>query len=368
MRGDGPRGGRAVLPGHGRRDVLGLLRQHAGADRGAEHVAHGFADDAAEAARAAEAIAPIEVNGQRCRSILVEEKSPIAQEYFVAITWDGRAKRPVCVFSDMGGIDIEEVAETHPEHVSKTHFSTIRPLTPRIAKEAVAATGVTGSDLNKLAPIVFKLMQIFLEYDLTLAEINPLAKLADGRFLVLDGHIDMEAEARGEHKALLAELGHRRCLFFEVLLLGPADAVDDGIDAAASRGAAGLLFGTGGFSRQPCRPQILSLRNHLPLRLPLHQGHPRHCIVTLHRRFFGRLHARFRGRRPRLGKAEHLAVERLRDVLFVVPADHRRGRVAQAVVGQLGPEDEVAKDGGARPRGGAVAVTFVRLVASALPL
>lgn len=166
-----------------------------------------FADNADQAARDTETIFPIEVNGQKCRSVLVEEKTSIAQEYFVAITWDGRAKRPVCVFSDMGGIDIEEVAETHPDHVSKTHFSTILPLSPHVAKEAVSATGVTGSDLNKLAPIVFKLMQMFLEYDLTLAEINPLAKLEDGRFMVLDGHIDMEAEARGEHKALLDELG-----------------------------------------------------------------------------------------------------------------------------------------------------------------
>ena len=50
-------------------------------------------------------------------------------------------------------------------------------------------------------------MKIFLAYDLTLAEINPLARLEDGRFIVLDGHVDMEAEARGRHKALLAELG-----------------------------------------------------------------------------------------------------------------------------------------------------------------
>jgi succinyl-CoA synthetase beta subunit/citryl-CoA synthetase large subunit len=166
-----------------------------------------FADSAEESSAHFEAIMPIEVSGQKARAVLVEEKSPIAQEYFVAITWDGRAKRPVLVFSDMGGIDIEEVAETHPDHVSKTHFSTILPLSPRIAKEAVGATGVTGAALNKLTPIVFELMQIFLEYDLTLAEINPLARLEDGRFVVLDGHIDMEAEARGNHAALLAELG-----------------------------------------------------------------------------------------------------------------------------------------------------------------
>jgi succinyl-CoA synthetase beta subunit len=166
-----------------------------------------FADTPDEAAAHFAAILPIEVNGQKARSVLVEEKTPVAGEYFVSVTWDGRAKQPVVLFSDMGGIDIEEVAEKHPDHVSKTHFSSILPLTPRIAKEAVGAVGVSGRELNRLTPIVFELMKIFLEYDLTLAEINPLAKLDDGRFVVLDGHVDLEAEARGKHAALLAELG-----------------------------------------------------------------------------------------------------------------------------------------------------------------
>jgi succinyl-CoA synthetase beta subunit/citryl-CoA synthetase large subunit len=166
-----------------------------------------FADAPDEAAAHYEAIVPIVVNGQTCRAVLVEEKKGIAQEYFAAITWDGRRKQPVLIFSDMGGIDIEEVAETHPEHVSKTHFSSLLPITPRIAKEAIAATGVSGQALNRLTPIVFELMQVFLRYDLTLAEINPLARLEDGRFVVLDGHIDMEAEARGAHKKLLEDLG-----------------------------------------------------------------------------------------------------------------------------------------------------------------
>ena len=166
-----------------------------------------FADTPDEAARIHEEILPIVIDGQKARSILVEEKCPIAQEYYAGVTWDGRRKLPVLIFSDMGGIDIEEAAEEHPEHVSKTHFSTILPTSPRIAKEAIAATGVTGGALNKLTPIVAKLIDIFLDYDLTLAEINPLVRLEDGRFVVLDGHVDMEAEARGQHLALLEELG-----------------------------------------------------------------------------------------------------------------------------------------------------------------
>jgi succinyl-CoA synthetase beta subunit/citryl-CoA synthetase large subunit len=199
-----PQEARAVAQGIGgpvvlKSQVLSGGRMKAGAVR--------FADTPDECARLFEAILPIVVNGQRASAVLVEEKSAVAQEYFVSVTWDGRRKLPVLLVSDMGGIDIEEVAEQHPEHVSKTHFSTILPLTPHLAKQAVGATGVSGAELNRLVPIVFELMQIFLAYDLTLAEINPLARLADGRFAVLDGHVDMEAEARGRHAALLRELG-----------------------------------------------------------------------------------------------------------------------------------------------------------------
>ena len=165
-----------------------------------------FADTPDEAAAQFETIMPILVNGQKARAVLVEEKTTIDQEYFASVTWDPARKSPVLLFSSAGGIDIEEVAEEHPEYLSKTHFSSILPLSPWIAKEAISATGVTGNALVRLTPIVFELMKIFLEYDLTLAEVNPLARLDDGRVVALDGHIDMEAEARGLHRGLLKEL------------------------------------------------------------------------------------------------------------------------------------------------------------------
>jgi succinyl-CoA synthetase beta subunit/citryl-CoA synthetase large subunit len=217
-----------------------------------------FADSPAEAARHFDAILPIVVNGQKARAVLVEERSAVAQEYFAAITWDGRRKLPVLVFSDMGGIDIEEVAERHPEHVSKTHFSSILPVTPRLAKEAIGATGVSGDALNRLTPIVFELMRIFLAYDLTLAEINPLGRLENGRFAVLDGHIDLEAEARGKHKKLLEELGIGAEETRQAREATPFEIRGAEINAADHRGVAGnvvefdgnlgLVIGAGGGS------------------------------------------------------------------------------------------------------------------------
>ena len=168
-----------------------------------------FAQTPAEAAVHYDAIVPIRVNGQACRAVLVEEKSQVEQEYYAGVTWDGRRKLPVVIFSDMGGIEIEQVAEKHPDHVSQTHLSTLLPLLPHLAKEAVAKTGVTGAELTRISPIVSTLIQIFFQYDLTLAEINPLAKLEGGRFVVLDGHVELEGDARQKHEKLLAELGIR---------------------------------------------------------------------------------------------------------------------------------------------------------------
>ena len=132
---------------------------------------------------------------------------PVVQEYFAAVTWDGRRKLPVLIFSDMGGIDIEEVAEQHPDHVSRTHLSSILPFSAYRAKEAIGAVGVTGDVLNRMTPILATLVELFLRYDLTLAEINPIGRLEDGRVLVLDGHVDLEGDARDKHAGLLKDLG-----------------------------------------------------------------------------------------------------------------------------------------------------------------
>ncbi len=217
-----------------------------------------FADNPADAEKAADAILALEIKGQKPRGVLVEERAPVKQEYFAAVTWDGRRKLPVLIFSDMGGIDIEEVAEKHPEHVARVHFSTLTPFSAYKAKEAIAATGVTGDDLNKLIPIVSTLAEIFLRYDLTLAEINPLGKTAEGKFLVLDGHVDLEADARDKHAKIVAELGIGKEETREARPPTEFEIKGARVDASDHRGVAGnvkefdgdlgLVIGAGGGS------------------------------------------------------------------------------------------------------------------------
>ena len=49
------------------------------------------------------------------RGVLVDPKAEVKQEYYAGVVWDGTRKQPVILFSDMGGIDIEQVAEEHPD-------------------------------------------------------------------------------------------------------------------------------------------------------------------------------------------------------------------------------------------------------------
>src|SRR5215211_7371719 len=166
-----------------------------------------FADTPDEAAQHAAAILALEIGGHVPRGVLVDPRAEVEQEYYAGVVWDGLRKRPVLIFSPVGGIDIEQVADEHPDKVGRRHFSTIQPFSDFIAKETIASTGVTGRPLTRITPILARLARLFLQYDMTLAEINPLGELEDGSFVALDAHMDMENEARARQQALLKELG-----------------------------------------------------------------------------------------------------------------------------------------------------------------
>src|SRR2546429_3466368 len=113
-----------------------------------------FADTPDEAEAHARDILPLEINGHEPRGVLVDPKADVDQEFYAGVVWDGIRKQPVIIFSPVGGIDIEQVAEEQPDKVGRRHFSNVLRLSEFQAKEVIASTGITGSDLNKLVPIV----------------------------------------------------------------------------------------------------------------------------------------------------------------------------------------------------------------------
>jgi succinyl-CoA synthetase beta subunit len=217
-----------------------------------------FADTPEQAEAYARDILALEINGHMPRGVLVDPRAEVQQEYYAGVVWDGIRKKPVMLFSDMGGIDIEEVAASHPDHVGRGHFSNILPLSEFQAKQVVAATGVSGSRLNKIVPILTRLARLFVQYDMTLAEINPLGELTDGNFVALDAHMEMENEARLRQNALLAELGVGAEETRQAREATPFELAGEEVDAQDHRGVAGnvtefdgnlgLVIGAGGGS------------------------------------------------------------------------------------------------------------------------
>src|SRR5690349_9707676 len=217
-----------------------------------------FAETPGEAASHAEAILSLEINGHMPRGVLVDSRVAVKQEYYAGVTWDGTRKHPVMIFSPMGGIDIEEVAETHPEAVGRRHLSNLLEPGDYEAKEVIASTGVTGRALQRATPIMARLARLFRDYDMTLAEINPLAELEDGSFVAVDAHMDMENEARPRQKALLAELGVGDEETRQAREATPFELAGEEVDATDHRGVAGnvtefdgnlgLVIGAGGGS------------------------------------------------------------------------------------------------------------------------
>jgi succinyl-CoA synthetase beta subunit/citryl-CoA synthetase large subunit len=217
-----------------------------------------FAETPEEAEAHAREILRLEIGGQEPRGVLVDPRAQVEQEYYAGVVWDGIRKQPVMIFSPVGGIDIEQVAEEQPEAVGRRHFSNILPFGDYEAKEVIAATGVTGAALNRLVPIVARLAKLFVQNDMTLAEINPLGRLADGSFVALDAHMEMENEARGRHRELLGELGVDEHETRQAREPTEFELAGEQVDATDHRGVAGnvtefdgnlgLVIGAGGGS------------------------------------------------------------------------------------------------------------------------
>ena len=120
----------------------------------------------------------------------------------MAVTHDTVHKAPLAIFSKEGGVDIEDLAAREPGKVRQEPFSVRSRLPQYRAREIISETGVTGRQLLGLAVVLSKLADIFLDYDATLAEINPLALTIDGRLFALDCHLEIDDDAAFRHKSL----------------------------------------------------------------------------------------------------------------------------------------------------------------------
>jgi len=221
--------------------------------------AGGVSEAASEAEARAEAshLLSTPLRGYKPKKILMEEKVEVAQEFLMAVLYDTVAKEPVVIFSREGGVDIEELAVRQPDKVFKEWISVRGRLPQYRAREIISEAGVSGKLLLGLGSILSSLTDIFLDYDATLAEINPLAITRDGKLLALDCHVEMDDDALFRHKDM-AEKQNDQGRFEEERSTTDFERKATEIDNLDHRGVAGrvrefdgtlgLIIGGGGAS------------------------------------------------------------------------------------------------------------------------
>jgi succinyl-CoA synthetase beta subunit len=154
-------------------------------------------DDAREKA---EQILGLDIRGHVVRRLWIERASDIAKEYYLSLTFDRGAKKPLFMFTTRGGIDIEEVAATHPEALVRLHVDPFEGFQPWQARRLIYGAGVEDPDEQKqILAIVGKLYAAFVGTDAMLTEINPLIVTPDGEVKALDSKFTVDDAALYRH-------------------------------------------------------------------------------------------------------------------------------------------------------------------------
>jgi succinyl-CoA synthetase beta subunit len=133
--------------------------------------------------------------GQKVRRLLVEEGADIKKELYVSLVTDRISQRVVLMASSEGGMDIEEVAEKHPELIHKIEIDPATGLKDKEADDIAAKIGVPAGSIPAARTLLQGLYKAYWETDSSLAEINPLIITGDGKVIALDAKFNFDANA-----------------------------------------------------------------------------------------------------------------------------------------------------------------------------
>jgi len=157
----------------------------------------GFADNPAGARVEAERLLAATIKGERVRELLVETRAQVQREFYLAVTVDMSARRPVLMASARGGVEIEAVARDEPEALLRVPASVLSPPTDQELSPVAEALG------PEAAGMLGALHRVFVDHDAELVEVNPVA-VTPGGLVALDGVLNLPDDALFRHPELQA--------------------------------------------------------------------------------------------------------------------------------------------------------------------
>lgn len=155
-----------------------------------------------EALEKARTILGMDIKGIPVRKVLVTEAVDIQKEYYVGVVLDRRNQTYTLMVSPEGGVDIEEVARTHPEAILRHPVDVLMGLPDYKAREIAFWLFGDWGLVKQGAPILKKLVDATLTTDAQLMEINPLVQTPDGKLVAVDAKILIDDNALFRHPDL----------------------------------------------------------------------------------------------------------------------------------------------------------------------
>lgn len=143
--------------------------------------------------------------GKEVLKVFIEQGCDIDSEYYVGIVLDRTVGKLCMMASSEGGVEIEEVAMNQPEKIIKVHIDPATGFSPFVGRKMAYEIGITDKDQVKSASKFFKgLYDLYMKYDCTTAEINPLVKTKGGEVLALDAKLNFDSNALYRHAEIEA--------------------------------------------------------------------------------------------------------------------------------------------------------------------
>jgi len=142
--------------------------------------------------------------GQKVRRLLIEEGADIKKELYVSMVTDRVSQRVVLMASSEGGMDIEEVAESHPELIHQIAIDPALGLSDAEADSIATKIGVPAASIADARKQLQGLYQAYWDTDASLAEINPLILTGDGKVIALDAKFNFDTNALYRHPEIVA--------------------------------------------------------------------------------------------------------------------------------------------------------------------
>ncbi|MFY0642880.1 MAG: ADP-forming succinate--CoA ligase subunit beta [Bacteroidia bacterium] len=121
-------------------------------------------------------------------------------EYYMSVLLDRAKQKNVIIYTTEGGMDIEEVAETHPEKIHREWVDPALGLLPFQARKIAFNLGLSGDAFKGMVKFVNSLYKAYTSIDATLFEINPVLKTSDDKIIAVDSKVTLDDNALYRHK------------------------------------------------------------------------------------------------------------------------------------------------------------------------